>query len=241
MNLHPYQQKLEEWCQNHCDGQTTKLAREAGLSDQTVRRLLNSECPLEKLTRPTVAKLYRLTKLEEFKPDYKATEGASTPLNNWQIALIEWMLEKNIAPKEARTKTGIPEETLRDYTHRAIEISRITEKSRERLYALTKLEIFNPNGSEKIPGTIPVGQAERLQIPATERTNVEETASAFYLFAKRLETIVQSPEQRKALTCKIPKPDVGRVTSLLHAMYKTDQDFDRWMFLSAHNYEGGKK
>jgi len=81
---------------------------------------------------------------------------------------------------------------------------------------------------------------ERLPMPsAGEGDLVKQTANLFYALAGKLEAFKSSAELRETLTKKLSKGDVGRMTSLLHAIYKSKDDFDQWMLISGYSYKGG--
>ncbi len=67
------------------------------------------------------------------------------------------------------------------------------------------------------------------------------SAGAFYTLAERLENVKLSPELREQFASRLPKMDVGRVTALLHALYKSKGDFDQWSLISGYNYQGEQK
>ncbi|MBI4144209.1 hypothetical protein HY486_03095 [Candidatus Woesearchaeota archaeon] len=257
MSLPEYQQQLKEWyAKSEHKDHPTKFAKAAGISHNTVHRLLGEDAyEFEKLTTPTRAKLFRMTGIESLKPEYLSEAEGKTTLSGWQISLKTWMLDNEITPKKAKAMVGIAEDTLRGYFNKPQKIDRISFANRKKLYELTQMAVFNCNGAKAEDDAVEersdslVAEVQKLQQMVANRmplqlpqgkSTVDEVVRSFYNFSKKLEDAVKDESTRKAITRRIKKADVGRATSLLHAMYKADDDFDRWMYLSSPIQEGLK-
>ncbi len=276
-----WQLELIDHVEKHYNGSMPQFASKHNMSPNYTRQLIEQVTPIEKLALRTRDRLYRATKLETFRCDErymrKTWDGKEARMHQWQIDLIRWMDDNNMTPKKIRQKVGLSENTLFGYVHKVARLDKVSRESKTKLYALTEMEVFNPDQKEHVdaPYAEPVPEPEpsaltpqpadtpepagddigslvaevtqfhqsvleRLPQPNGKREGdvIKQTKAAFYDLAKRLEYFKGDPNARERLTKSLSKSDVGRVTSLLHAIYKSEDDFAQWMFLSGYAYEG---
>ncbi|MBW3016534.1 hypothetical protein KY309_02900 [Candidatus Woesearchaeota archaeon] len=146
-------------------------------------------------------------------------------MNDWQLRFKEWY-EQNYGSKtkaEFSRNSQIPKSTWTAYLKHPVDLSKVSKKVKVRLHELTGLDCF------KVDEQVETGDL------------VQQAVSSFYSLAGRLEELKVSPELREQLAGRIPKMDVGRVTALLHAMYKSRGDFEQWSLISGYEYQGGRK
>lgn len=274
--LEPWQVQVVEHVEKSYAGNFAEFSKKNNLNYNATRHLLEKVFPLERLTKRTRDCLYKATGLEVLKCEEryigKTWDGKKAQLNDWQVKLIQYCDEHQLKPKKVMEKVGLPAGTFRGYTSRVMNLSDLSCESRQKLYELTRLDMFKPNGQKpearaevKVPevkapqvqqseksGDIGelVDKVAELQLLVAERMPlprngdgdlVQQAASIFYALAKKLEGFKSSADLRERLVKKLPKTDVGRLTSLLHAMYKSKDDFDQWMLISGFAYGGERQ
>lgn len=151
-------------------------------------------------------------------------------MNDWQLQFKAWYDEHygGRMQSEFVRDSGLARSTWVAYLKTPVDLSRLSKKAKSSLYKITGLDCF------KVEGVV---ENKDLNQPDL----VKQTVSAFYELAQKLENFKVSPELREQLTAKLPKMDVGRLTALLHAVYKPKDDFDQWLMISGYVYQGERK
>jgi hypothetical protein len=268
--LEAWQVQVIEHVEKAYNGNFREFSARNNLNYNATRHLLEKVFPLDRLTKRTRDRLYKATGLDVLKCEERYVgvtwDGKKAPLNDWQVQLIRYFDEHQLTPKKVKERTGLSVGTLRGYTAKVIDLSSISYENRQKLYELTRFEIFRPNGQAKPEVKAPdfkpqksqssgdigdlVDRLAELQLMVVERMPVpkqvegdlvQQAAALFYALAQRLEGFKSSVDLRERLAKRLAKADVGRLTSLLHAMYKSKDDFDQWMLISGYAYGGDRQ
>jgi len=151
-------------------------------------------------------------------------------MNDWQIQFKAWYDEHYGGKRQVEfvRDSGLARSTWQAYLLHPVDLSKVSVKAKSSLYRLTGLGCFN------VESVVENKDVKQFDL-------VKQTVSAFYELAQKLENFKVSTELREQLIAKLPKTDVGRLTALLHAVYKPKDDFDQWLMISGYVYQGGRK
>ncbi len=260
-------EQFKLWTQEH--GYTPqRVVNETGLPRGAIEHWFYGKDDFEpsKIKPEYRAKLYALTNLEIFRatPQMVAGENVDiSKLNAWQKDLLRWIADSSYNRERLQKETKLGKGNISTYCTKPTKLTKVMQKNRDALYTVTKLESLRGNGEQSCYDLPQVQQApvngsidslvaavsdlqkavlERMPLPKENGSGniVHQASELFYALAGKLEHFKTSPSDREKLTKKLAKADVGRVTSLLHAIYKSQDDFDQWMFLSGYAYQGDK-
>lgn len=152
-------------------------------------------------------------------------------MNDWQLQFKAWYDEHYSGKSQTAfvNDSGLARSTWKAYFLHPVDLSKVSKKVKQRLHEITNLDCFKSEPESVVKKSVVEGDL------------VQQTVSAFYSLAERLENVKLSPELREQFASRLPKMDVGRVTALLHALYKSKGDFDQWSLISGYNYQGEQK
>ncbi|MCX6709247.1 MAG: hypothetical protein NTW67_06405 [Candidatus Woesearchaeota archaeon] len=151
-------------------------------------------------------------------------------MNDWQLEFKAWYDEHYGGKQQTEfvRDSGLARSTWKAYLLHPVDLSKVSIKTKTSLYKLTGLDCF------KVESVVENSDVKQSDL-------VKQTVIAFYELAQKLENFKVSPELREQLTERLPKMDVGRLTALLHAVYKPKDDFDQWLMISGYVYQGARK